>query len=137
MDAIGVGVIGAGFIGPAHIEALRRLPRISVVALAGSDGPTARAKAELLGIARHTATTASCSRLPEVRVVHVCTPNHLHYAMAREALEAGKHVVCEKPLAMEAWQARELVELAERKGLVGAVHFNVRYYPLVRQMKSW
>ena len=107
----------------------------SVVALADIDAPTARAKAELLGVAKAYGDYRELLALPEVRVVHVCTPNHLHYAMAREALEAGKHVVCEKPLAMEAWQARELVELAERKGLVGAVHFNVRYYPLVRQMK--
>jgi predicted dehydrogenase len=130
-----VGVIGAGFIGPAHIEALRRLPRLSVVALADVDARTARAKAELLGIAKACGDYRELLALPEVRVVHVCTPNHLHYAMASEALEAGKHVVCEKPLAMEAWQAHELVELARRKGLVGAVHFNVRYYPLVRQMK--
>jgi predicted dehydrogenase len=136
VDTIGVGVIGTGFIGPAHIEALRRLPGIAVIALADVDAPTARAKAELLGVGKACGDYRELIALPEVQVVHICTPNHLHYAMAKAALAAGKHVVCEKPLAVEAWQARELDELAKRKGLVGAVHFNIRFYPLVRQIKE-
>ncbi len=132
---IGVGVIGTGFIGPAHIEALRRLPNVEVLALADVDQPTARRKAELLGVSQAFGDYRHLLSVPEIQVVHVCTPNHLHHEMVKAALEAGKHVVCEKPLAVEVGQARELVELASARRLVNAVHFNVRYYPLIRQLK--
>jgi predicted dehydrogenase len=69
-------------------------------------------------------------------VLHVCTPNNLHFGMAKAALLAGKHVVCEKPLATTIAEAEELCALAEQTGLVNAVHFNIRYYPLVRQMRA-
>ena len=135
MTRIAVGVIGTGFIGPAHIEAIRRLQNVDVVALADIDEATARVKAESLGVAQAYGDYRKLLARDDVRVVHICTPNHLHFEMSKKALEAGKHVVCEKPLAMEAREAAELVELAARKGLVNAVHFNVRYYPLMRQVK--
>ncbi|HPH70543.1 MAG TPA: Gfo/Idh/MocA family oxidoreductase, partial [Kofleriaceae bacterium] len=69
-------------------------------------------------------------------VLHVCTPNNLHYPMAKAALLAGKHVVCEKPLATSIAEAEELCAIADQTGLVNAVHFNLRYYPLVRQMRA-
>ena len=69
----------------------------------------------------------------KIQIVHICTPNHLHFQMSKEALEAGKHVICEKPLAMNRQEAEELVELADKKGLINAVHFNIRYYPLARE----
>src|SRR5690606_35122541 len=71
-----------------------------------------------------------------VKVVHICTPNFLHYPQAKAALLAGKHVICEKPLATKIEEAEELVALAKEKGLVNAIHFNLRYYPMVRQMKT-
>ncbi|MDZ7605876.1 MAG: Gfo/Idh/MocA family oxidoreductase [Cyclobacteriaceae bacterium] len=71
----------------------------------------------------------------DIDAVHICTPNNLHFSMAKKALEAGKHVVCEKPLATTIAEAEELVSLAEKKKLVNAVHFNIRYYPLIRQMR--
>src|SRR5690606_31301245 len=71
----------------------------------------------------------------EIQSVHICTPNFLHYAQSKAALEAGKHVVCEKPLAKDLHEAEELVKIAKETGLVNAVHFNLRYYPMVRQMK--
>jgi predicted dehydrogenase len=135
MKRASVGIIGAGFIGPAHVEALRRLPQIEVVALAGSDLERARAKASRLGIERAFGDYRELLTQEAIQVVHVCTPNHLHYPITRAALEAGKHVVCEKPLAVSTREARELAELAEARGLVNAVHFNVRYYPLMRQLK--
>jgi predicted dehydrogenase len=133
---IKAAVIGTGFIGPAHVEALRRLPGVEVVALADVNEATARAKAEQLGLERSFGDYRKMLELPEVEVVHVCTPNHLHHRMAKDALLAGKHVVCEKPLAVEVAEAEELVELAVRMKLVNAVHFNIRYYPLMRQVKS-
>jgi predicted dehydrogenase len=135
MTKIPVGVIGTGFIGPAHIEALRRLPGVEVVALADVDDATAKAKADSLGVAHSYGDYRRLLARDDVQAVHICTPNYLHFEMSRQALEAGKHVVCEKPLAVEAKEASTLVELAAKKKLVNVVHFNIRYYPLMRQVK--
>ncbi|MGA2478851.1 MAG: Gfo/Idh/MocA family oxidoreductase [Spirochaetia bacterium] len=136
MTKIPVGVIGTGFIGPAHIEALRRLPGVEVVALADVDEATAKAKAASLGVAHAYGDYKKLLERDDVRAVHICSPNYLHFEMTRRALEAGKHVVCEKPLAVEEAEAAALVSLAAEKKLVNAVHFNVRYYPLMRQVKQ-
>ena len=130
-----VAVVGTGFIGPAHIEALRRLPNVEVAVLCEATLELAREKANQLGI------ETACSfedmlQMPDITSVHVCTPNFLHFPQAKAALEAGKHVICEKPLSKSLHEAKELVELARKTGLVNAVHFNLRYYPLVRQMKT-
>lgn len=135
MSKIKVGVVGTGFIGPAHIEALRRLPNIEVVALCEANIELATAKAEQLGIER-ACVFDELLAMEDIVSVHICTPNFLHYPQAKAALLAGKHVVCEKPLAKDLHEAEELVALAEKTGLVNAVHFNLRYYPLVRQMKT-
>jgi len=134
MNKIKVGVVGTGFIGPAHIEALRRLPNVEVVALCEVNTDLARQKADQLGIER-SYVFEDLLRQEDISSIHICTPNFLHYSQAKAALEAGKHVVCEKPLAKDLKEAEELVALAARTGLVNAVHFNLRYYPLARQMK--
>jgi predicted dehydrogenase len=134
MSKVNVGVVGTGFIGPAHIEALRRLPNTNVLALCEVTPELARQKADQLGIER-ACTFEDLLKLDDIQVVHICTPNFLHYSQSKAALEAGKHVVCEKPLAKDLHEAEELVKLAKETGLVNAVHFNLRYYPLVRQMK--
>ena len=135
MKELSVGVIGTGFIGPVHIQALRRMPYVKVVALAEADEETARQKAEVLGIDRYYGNWETLLAQGDIDVVHVCSPNNLHAPMAKKALLAGKHVVCEKPLAISADQARDLVATAKKSGLVNALHFNVRYYPLIRQLK--
>ena len=135
MSKIKVGVVGTGFIGPAHIEALRRLPNVEVVALCEVTAELARKKADSLGIAR-AYTFDELIQQEDIQAVHICTPNFLHYAQSKAALLAGKHVVCEKPLAKDLKEAEELVALAAETGLVNAVHFNLRYYPLVRHMKK-
>jgi predicted dehydrogenase len=134
MENIKVGVAGLGFIGPAHIESLRRIPGIEVFAVSESSDELARIKAQQLGIQKYH---GNYEKLLEenIDVVHICTPNNLHFEMAKQALLAGKHVICEKPLATTAQEGEELLKLAHEKGLVHAVHFNIRYYPLVRQMK--
>lgn len=134
MQKIKVGVVGTGFIGPAHIEALRRLPNVEVVALCEVTQELADEKAAQLGIPKGYIFD-DLIKDPAIEVVHICTPNFLHYAQSKAALEAGKHVVCEKPLAKDLHEAEELVALAAKTGLVNAVHFNLRYYPMVRQMK--
>jgi predicted dehydrogenase len=136
MKKIKVGVIGAGFIGPAHIEALRRLPGIEVVAVAGSSEAKGKAKAEELGVEQGFGDHRKLLEIKEIEAVHICTPNHLHYPQTKDALAAGKHVVCEKPLAVSVKEARELVALADASGRVCAVHFNIRYYPLLAHIRA-
>ncbi|HOY05406.1 MAG TPA: Gfo/Idh/MocA family oxidoreductase [Saprospiraceae bacterium] len=135
MAKIKVGVVGTGFIGPAHIEALRRLPNVEVTALCEVNMELATSKAAQLGIER-PCTFEQLLAMEDIACVHVCTPNFLHHAQSKAVLLAGKHVVCEKPLAKDLHEAEELVALAKQTGLVNAVHFNLRYYPLVRQMKT-
>ncbi|MBD8489386.1 Gfo/Idh/MocA family oxidoreductase [Echinicola sp. CAU 1574] len=132
---IKAAIVGTGFIGPAHLEALRRIPNIEVIALCEVNQELAEEKAKLLGIP-NAYTFDEMLKQPEIDVVHICTPNFLHYSQSKAVLEAGKHVVCEKPLATKIEEAEELVALAKEKGLVNAVHFNLRYYPMVRQMKT-
>lgn len=135
MEKIKVAVVGTGFIGPAHIEALRRLPHVEVVGLAEATMDLAREKASHLGI-ENALLFDDLLNVADIDAIHICTPNFLHYSQAKAALNAGKHVICEKPLATKIEEAEELVTLAEAKGLVNAVHFNLRYYPMVRQMKK-
>ena len=89
MEKIKVGVIGTGFIGPAHIEALRRLGTIDVIGLAECSGDVAQAKAEALGIERYYGDYKELLRQEEIQSVHICSPNYLHYEMAKAALKAG------------------------------------------------
>ena len=135
MKKVNVAVIGTGFIGPAHIEALRRLPGINVVGLCEANLELAQQKADQLGIEKAYVFEDMLAE-PHIDAVHICTPNFLHYPQSKAALMAGKHVICEKPLATKIEEAEELVALAKEKGLVNAVHFNLRYYPMVRQMKA-
>jgi predicted dehydrogenase len=125
------GVVGTGFIGAVHVEALRRLG-IEVVGVVGSSPERARAKTLALVIDSYEQLLAD----ERVDVVHLTTPNHLHYPQVKEALEAGKHVVCEKPLAMTSEQSSELLEQGERSGLVHCTNFNIRFYPQVQQARA-
>ena len=136
MEKVKVGVIGTGFIGPAHIEALRRLGNIEVVTLAECSHDIAKSKAEILSVEKYYGDYKQLLKNRDIQSVHICSPNYLHYQMSKEALEAGKHVICEKPLAISVPEAEELVELADKTGLVNAVNFNIRYYPLMRQVKA-
>ena len=136
MQKVKVGVIGTGFIGPAHIEALRRLGYVDVVALADINEETAKKKAEALSIGKHYGDYRELLADKDIEVVHICTPNYLHYKMAKDALLAGKHVVCEKPLAVKSSEAEELIKIAKEKNLVTAVHFNLRFYPLMHHAKK-
>ena len=126
---LGAAVIGTGFIGTVHVEALRRIG-VQVRGVLGSTPERGAARAATLGVARAYASLDDLLDDPSVDVVHVTSPNDLHLPQAKAVLAAGRHVVCEKPLAMSAAESRELVELAARTGLVNAANFNIRYYPL-------
>jgi len=132
---IGMGLVGAGFVGPHHVDAVRRLGFVDVVAVAGSSESSAREKARQLGIPRAYGSYEALLDDPDVLVVHNATPNHLHYAVSSAALARGKHVVSDKPLAMTVAEAAALLEQAERAGVVHAVTFNYRGNPLVQQMR--
>lgn len=127
------GVIGTGFIGPVHVEALRRLG-VPVTALC--DLPErVRPAAERLGIPNAFDDYRELVRSPEVDVVHITAPNRFHHPMALAALQAGKHVVCEKPLAMNCRQTRQIVQRARQARTVFAVNYNVRFYPAVLALR--
>lgn len=135
-SSLRAGVIGAGFIGPVHIEALKRLG-VQVTAVCGSDR-SAQAVADRFGapkaIGGHNA--AALIALPEVDVVHITSPNRRHYEQALAALRAGKHCVCEKPLAMNSRETAALVRAAESAGRVFAVSYNIRFYPAILQLRA-
>jgi len=133
--SIGAAVIGTGFIGTVHVEALRRIG-VNVLGVLGSSPERGAARADALGVARAYASLDDLLADDAVDVVHVTSPNDLHVSQAAAALRAGKHVVCEKPLAMTAEESGGLVELAASTGLVNATNFNIRYYPLNQHARS-
>lgn len=128
------GIIGTGFIGPVHLEALRRLG-VRVTALCDV-GERAAAAADRLGIPCAFADYRKIAASPEVDVVHITAPNRFHCAMALAAIEAGKAVICEKPLAVNTRETARIVQAAQRKGTVFAVNYNVRFYPAVLELRS-
>jgi predicted dehydrogenase len=135
MEKIKTGVIGIGFIGIAHIEALRRLNNVEVVAIA-EDSDGAEEKAAKLGVPKLYTNYKDLLNDSGIDSVHICTPNYLHYEMSKEALLAGKHVICEKPLTTSVSNSAELVDLAEKQNLVNAVNFNIRFYPLIHELNA-
>ena len=132
----GSAVVGTGFIGPVHVEALRRLGR-PITGILASSPEKSRQAAQRLGVERGYATYDELLADPHVTAVHLASPNRLHFEQCRRALEACKHVLCEKPLAMNAEQSAELVTLARQRGRVAAVCYNVRFYPLCLELREW
>jgi predicted dehydrogenase len=130
-----MGIVGAGFVGPHHVDAVRRLGFVDVVAVAGSSDASAKAKAESLGVAKAYGSYEALLDDPAVQVVHNATPNYLHYPVNAAAIAKGKHVVSDKPLAMTAAEAKELLDQATKAGVVHAVTFNYRGNPLVQQAR--
>jgi predicted dehydrogenase len=125
------GVVGTGFIGAVHVDALRRLG-VDIVGVVGSSPERARTK-ELAPVLESYEALLADERMD---VVHLTTPNHLHHEQVKQALAAGKHVVCEKPLALTSEQSGELLELANESGLVHCTNFNIRFYPQVQQARA-
>jgi len=129
MQGIGAAVIGAGFIGPVHVEALRRLG-IHVTGILGCDARESEAARSALGLPRAYGSIEEVLADRAVHAVHLAVPNRLHHTFAKRALLGGKHVMCEKPLAMSSAESAELVALAESTGLAAGVCYNIRFYPL-------
>lgn len=136
MKRIGMGLVGPGFVGAHHIDAVRRLGYVDVVAVAASSAASARRKADALGVPRAYGTVEDLIADPDIHVVHNTTPNYLHVPVILAALAAGKHVISDKPLATTAADARKLLDAANAAGVVHAVTFNYRGNPLVQQARE-
>jgi predicted dehydrogenase len=131
IDELKAGVVGTGFIGAVHIDALRRIG-VEVTGVVGSTPARAEAKRLAPVYESYEALLAD----ERVDVVHLTTPNNLHHPQVKAALAARKHVVCEKPLALTAAESGELLELAEGSGLVHCTNFNIRFYPMVQEARA-
>ena len=128
-------VFGTGFMGRVHTEAIRRLGNVELAAIASLKGSGAHKLAEHFSVPRVETDYRKVLEDPSIDAVHICTPNSEHFPMALEALQAGKHVVCEKPLATTVEQATQLVAAAEKAKKRNCLNHNLRYYPLVQQIR--
>ncbi len=135
MHRIRTAVIGTGFMGRSHLEALRRVENVDVVEVAGTSLDKAKAAGAGYNVLNATGDWRDVIADPSIDAVHITTPNVSHFPIAKAAFEAGKHVLCEKPLAMSVAEAEELVTLQARKKLRGGLNHNLRYYPMVQQMR--
>ncbi len=132
MKTFRAAVVGAGFIGPVHVEALRRA-NVEVAAILGSTPQKTRAAAERLGVDTKHESLEEILADHSIDAVHLTTPNRFHFEQASKVLRAGKHVICEKPLAMNARESAELTQLAAACGLAAGVAYNIRFYPLCHE----
>src|SRR5579875_1027514 len=136
MQKIKTAIVGTGFMGKVHAENVRRLGNVEIAAVVGSRPETARKFAEGAGIPIATDDLKTVLDNREIVALHICTPNVDHFPMSLAAIEAGKAVLCEKPMTMNVEQARQLVEAAKAKNAVNCVQHNLRYYPVVQQIRQ-
>ena len=135
MRTLGIAIVGTGMIGAVHRRAAL-LAGATVRGVAASSPQRAHEVAQSWNVPRAYRDIDEVLADPQVQVVHVCTPNHLHRGMAQAALEAGKHVICEKPLATTLEDAQALAAVAASSGLVATVPFVYRYHPVVREARA-
>ena len=134
MKTYRAAIAGAGFMAGAHAEALRRIEGVELVAVVGLPGETA-AMTSLCPGAVYTSLEEMLER-ETVDVLHICTPNHTHRAIAEAAMERGLHILCEKPLATAVDDAGAMVACAQRYGVQHAVNFHNRFYPMLRELRE-
>src|SRR5260221_9368373 len=134
-NELNAAVVGTGFIGAVHIDSIRRLA-VNIAGIVGSSADRAMSKAREFGVRHAYASYDEMLADPSVDVVHITSPNDEHPAQAEAALKAGKHVICEKPLALTSAETDRLRTVAGDSGLVAAVNFNIRFYPQVFEMRS-
>ena len=135
MKPVRTAILGTGFMGRVHLEAVRRVESVEAAAIAGRNVEAARLLGAGFSISAIATDYREILRDPQIDAVHICTPNAQHFPMAKDAIEAGKHVLCEKPLATSVEEGEELVSLAAKKGVRNCVCHNLRYYPMVQQMR--
>ncbi len=135
MRKIRTAVVGAGFMGRVHSEAIRRLGNVELAAVIAHHEADGRALAESMGVEKASDDFESILADSSIEAVHICTPNALHAPMSKAAMEAGKSVLCEKPLTMSAAEAEELVKVAKAKGVANCVNHNLRFYPILQHVR--
>jgi predicted dehydrogenase len=128
-------LIGTGFVGRVHLEAIRRLGFVDIAAIVDPNLAVAEKYASEFGVEKAEPDYRKILDDPSIDAVEVCTPNTLHAPISKDALLAGKHVACEKPLAISVAAAAELVKLAEEKKLRNCTCHNLRYYPMVQHLR--
>src|SRR3954469_24337974 len=136
MAKIKTAIVGTGFMGKVHAENVRRLGYVEVAAIVGSRPETARNFAASIDVPFATSDLGQALRNPEIQAVHICTPNVQHFPMTLAAANAGTAVLCEKPMTLNVEEAKKLVAAAAEKGVVNAVQHNLRYYPVVQQIRQ-
>ena len=136
MKKLRTAVLGTGFMGKVHTEQIRRLGNVEVAAVASATDQLAKDFADSVNVPFSTGDYTKILADPTIDAVHIVTPNALHFPMAKAALQAGKAVLCEKPLTMTAAEGKKLVELAAKKGVANAVNHNLRYYPVVQHVRQ-
>jgi predicted dehydrogenase len=136
VQKIKIAIVGTGFMGKVHTENVRRLPWVEVAAVVGSRPETARKFAESMGIPVAAGSLQEVLDDKTIAAVHICTHNVDHFPQATAALQAGKAVLCEKPMTMSVDEARQLVDLARSKNALVAVQHNLRYYPVLQQVRQ-
>lgn len=133
---IKAAITGTGFMGSVHAEGLKRTNGVELIGIQGSSAGKSEKAAASLDLTKGYASYEDLLADDEVDAVHITTPNHLHFAQASQALKAGKHVLCEKPLSMTAEESSELVKIAAESGKVAGVNYNIRFYPLNQEAKQ-
>src|SRR5580698_844793 len=136
MPSLKTAIFGTGFMGRVHLEAVRRSESVEAAAIVGRNVDAARKLGAGFAVPTIITDYREVLRDPAIAAVHICTPNAQHFFMAKDALNAGKHVLCEKPLATSVEEGEELVALAKKQGLRNCVCHNLRYYPMVQQMRA-
>src|SRR3954452_1140032 len=134
-DPLRVGIAGTGFIGSVHARAAKAAGAV-LAGVTSSSAEAAEAAAATLGAERGFASSEALIADPSIDVLHICTPNHLHVPLAEAAIAAGKHVICEKPLALSGDDAARLATAADAAGVQAGVPFVYRYYPTVREARE-
>lgn len=136
MERIRTAILGTGFMGRVHTEAIRRLGNVEVVGIVGSSEQRAKRFADQFYIVRSSADYNDFLSDPTISCVHVCTPNSLHFEMSMAALRAGKHVLCEKPLASTVAEAEQMISLAKETQRAHCTLYNIRSYPQIQNMRQ-
>jgi predicted dehydrogenase len=136
MKPIKTAIFGTGFMGRVHLEGVRRVESVEAVGITGRNLEAAKRLGASFSVPTISTDYREVLRDPAIDAVHICTPNAQHFPMAKDALTAGKHVLCEKPLATSVAEGEKLVTLAKQKGLRSCVCHNLRYYPMVQQMRA-
>ncbi|MFH5185349.1 Gfo/Idh/MocA family protein [Paenibacillus sp. TAB 01] len=136
MEMIKVAIAGTGFSALAHMEALRRIPFVEVRGICASSPDKSKQFAAKMNIPTAYDTVEDLLQDPNIQAVHNCTPNSLHFDINRKVLLSGKHLLSEKPLAIDSRESAELAELAKQSDVISGVCFNYRHYPMVSQIKE-